>query len=54
MGFYPLELLLKLLLVAIEVLMFVDKRKREKALIERLEKYDQRLNQLEDKLKKLL
>ena len=45
--------LLKLLWLGFEVLKHFISRKREKALIATLEKYDQRLNQLESRHKEI-
>ena len=53
MEYIPLELLLKLIFLGAEVLLNFSARKREKALITTLEKYDQRLVQLENKIKEI-
>lgn len=45
--------LLKLLWLGFEVVKHFGSRKREKALIATLEKYNQRLNQLENELRKI-
>lgn len=50
MEYVPLELLFKLLIFGVEVLMFFDIRNREKTLVASLERNDQRLKQLKDKL----
>ena len=47
----PLELILKMFFIGIEVVINLVTRKREKALVATLESYDQRPKQLEDKLK---
>jgi hypothetical protein len=45
---------LKLLWLGLEIVKHLIVRKREKALIDSLESFNQRLNQLESKLKKFL
>ena len=53
MELYVLLEYLKLLWLAFEVARYFVGRKREKALVATLEKYNQRLNQLENKIKEL-
>ena len=49
----PLELILKLFFIGVEVVINLVNRKREKALIGTMESFDQRLKHLEDKLNKI-